>query len=420
MKKIKKQFPALPGVYIFKNALHDIIYIGKAKSLKDRIASYFAPHSSTLKIELLLEEYTDIDYIITQSETDALLLETELIQKHKPRFNVLLKEGQPFLYILFTKKPIPLMRLVRTKKIKGVYFGPFLQKQHARKAFNFLEKTFKLRVCNKKLANGCLEYHLGLCAGTCLPNFDITDYTLNINLAQHVLGKNRELFLKMLKENIAEYNKKLEFEKSQKFTEYMHNLEQIFMVIESHYSQGKYHDDIFYVTEKRPLVTYSSEQSALDLAHLIGYSHAITTIDCFDISHFQGISIVGSCVRFARGVPEKNKFRRFIIKSLEGQNDYAALQEIVQRRYAKDTQDIPDLVLIDGGKGQLSAVQSILPHAHLAALAKKEETIYTQHNKEGIILDLQTEAGRLLIALRDYAHHFAISYHRLKRKKEIR
>ncbi len=416
MKKIKKQFPALPGIYIFKNAHHDIIYIGKAKSLKDRIASYFAAHNQTLKIELLLEEYTDIDYIITQSETDALLLETELIQKHKPRFNVLLKEGQPFLYILFTKNPIPLMRLVRSKKTKGTYFGPFLQKQHARKAFNFLEKTFKLRVCSKKLENGCLEYHLGLCAGTCLPDFNNSDYLLNITLAQQVLSKSRDLFLTTLKENIAHYNKDLAFEKSQRMTDYLRNLEQIFMVIENHYSQGKYHDDIFYVTEKKPLVTYSSPQSALDLARLLGYTHPITTIDCFDISHFQSTSIVGSCVRFTRGAPEKNKFRRFTIKTIEQQNDYAALQEIVQRRYAKDTQDIPDLILIDGGKGQLSAIQAILPHAPLASLAKREETIYTPHNKEGVILDLQTEAGRLLIALRDYAHHFAISYHRLKRK----
>lgn len=415
MKKIKKQFPALPGVYFFKNEKHDIIYIGKAKSLKDRIASYFTPHNQTLKIELLLQEYNDIDYIITNTETDALLLETELIQKHKPYFNTLLKDGQPFLYILFTKTG---MRLVRNKKNKGTYFGPFLQKQHARKAFNFLERTFTLRTCNKKIENGCLEYHLGLCAGSCKPDFNPQDYFFNLQLAQLVLAKDRNIFLTMLHAKIKEHNAALAFEQSKRLSEYIRNLEHIFMVIENHYSEKKYGDDLFYVTTEKPVKEPFSQDIAQQIATLLGYSHPITTIDCFDISHFQSKSIVGSCVRFTRGIPEKNKFRRFIVKSLTQQNDYAALQEIVSRRY-KDTQDIPDLILIDGGKGQLNAVSAIVPDAPLASLAKREETIYTPHDQSGIILDLQTEVGRLLIGLRDYAHHFAVSYHRLKRKKAV-
>lgn len=415
MKKIKKEFPALPGVYFFKNEKHDIIYIGKAKSLKDRIASYFTPHNQTLKIEMLLQEYTNIDFIITNSETDALLLETELIQKHKPYFNTLLKDGQPFLYILFTKNS---MRLVRDKKTKGTYFGPFLQKQQARKAFNFLERTFTLRTCNKTIENGCLEYHLGLCAGTCNANFKLDDYLFNLQLAQLVLSKDRDAFLKMLHAKIKDYNAALEFEKSKRLTDHISNLEHIFMVIENHYSKEKYNDQLFYITYKKPVENPFSHDIAEQLAQLLGYNHPINTIDCFDISHFQSQSIVGSCIRFTKGLPEKNKFRRFIVKNLEQQNDYAALQEIVSRRY-KDAQDIPDLILIDGGKGQLNAIATILPNPFLASLAKREETVYTPHNKEGIILDIQTEVGRLLIALRDYAHHFAISYHRLKRKKEF-
>lgn len=415
MKKIKKEFPSLPGVYFFKNEKNDIIYIGKAKSLKDRIASYFAPHNQTLKIEMLLQEYSDIDYIITNSETDALLLETELIQKHKPYFNTLLKDGQPFLYILFTKTA---MRLVRNKKTKGTYFGPFLQKQHARKAFNFLERTFTLKMCNKKIENGCLEYHLGLCAGSCKPDFKIDDYLFNLQLAQLVLSKDRDAFLKMLHAKIKEYNAAFAFEKSKRLVEYMRNLEHIFMVIENHYSEKRYGDELFYITHRKPIESPFSTDIAKQIALLLGYEHPITTIDCFDISHFQSQSIVGSCVRFTRGLPEKNKFRRFVVKSITQQNDYAALQEIVTRRY-KDMQDIPDLILIDGGKGQLNAIATVLSNVPLASLAKREETIYTPHNQSGLILDLQTEVGRLLIALRDYAHHFAISYHRLKRKKEI-
>ncbi len=127
---------------------------------------------------------------------------------------------------------------------------------------------------------------------------------------------------------------------------------------------------------------------------------------------------MGSCVRFTNGIPDKNKFRRFKIKTLTQQNDYAALQEIVMRRY-KDASELPDLIVIDGGKGQLSAAQAILPQAHIVSLAKKEEHLFGTHCADGIQLDVKTESGRLLIALRDYAHHFAISYHRLRQRKEI-
>lgn len=417
MKKIKKEFPALPGVYLFKNKNHEIIYIGKAKSLKDRIASYFSPHSAFLKIDLLMSEAVDIDYIVTNSELDALLLETELIQKYKPRFNVLLKDGQPFLYILFTKEHLPQMLIVRNKEKKGTYFGPFLQKQSARKVHTFLKKTFHLGLCTKKLEHGCLEFHLGICAGTCKPNFSPEDYFFNLELAQYVLRKEREPFLNELREKIKQYNAIYAFEKAQKLSNYVINCEHIFQVIENQYSEKRYEKDIFYASHKRPYSASVSENVGWEIGNMLGYEYPISTIDCFDISHFQGKNIVGSCVRFNRGVPEKNKLRRFLIKSLTEQNDYAALQEIVLRRY-KDGNDIPDLILIDGGKGQLSAIQKILPGAPLASLAKREERLYTPNNQDGILLNMHSEAARLLIALRDYAHHFALSYHQLKRSKK--
>jgi len=146
--------------------------------------------------------------------------------------------------------------------------------------------------------------------------------------------------------------------------------------------------------------------------------HLVNTIDCFDISHFQGHSIVGSCVRFTHGKPDKNKFRRFKIKYLTDQNDYAALQEIVLRRYA-DSAELPDLILIDGGKGQLSAVQKVLTGVYIVSLAKKEELLFSSYFPQGIALTVHEDVGKILIALRDYAHHFAISYHRLLRSKRF-
>lgn len=155
-----------------------------------------------------------------------------------------------------------------------------------------------------------------------------------------------------------------------------------------------------------------------DLQKFLGFATPVRTVDCFDISHFQSSYLVGSCVRFTDGKPERAMFRHFKIKTLTEQNDYAALQEIIQRRYKNNT-DIPDLIVIDGGKGQLSAAQHVLPGAPLVSLAKREETLYGPQFPQGVRLDLQTNVGRLLIALRDYAHHFAISYHRLKRKKSL-
>ena len=163
--------------------------------------------------------------------------------------------------------------------------------------------------------------------------------------------------------------------------------------------------------------TTDTDNLAATVQAFFGAPHPIHTIDCFDISHFQSHYIVGACIRFTDGKPDKNKFRRFKINSLDQQNDYAALQEIVARRYKDDT-ILPDLVLIDGGKGQLSAAKAIIPHALCASLAKREETIFSDQYPHGIVLDLHTEVGKLLIALRDYAHHFAISYHRLRRHKD--
>jgi excinuclease ABC subunit C len=190
----------------------------------------------------------------------------------------------------------------------------------------------------------------------------------------------------------------------------------IFATIATKFAPEKFTADIVAATTPTKGVEQSYTQASADLEQLLGTNSHIRTIDCFDISHFQSQSIVGSCVRFTDGKPDKNKFRRFKIQSLTQQNDYAALQEIVSRRY-KDASELPDLMLIDGGKGQLSAITSIFPNAPIVSLAKREETLFAPHLKEGVVLDVKTDMGKLLIALRDYAHHFAISYHRLRRSK---
>lgn len=414
---ILAQLPKLPGIYLFKNATHEVIYIGKAKCLHKRVASYFSKQNQDWKVAALLDEATELDHILTHNETEALLLEAQLIRDHKPKYNVLLKSGQPFVYIMVTQGNPPRLELVRNKKEKGTYFGPLLHKAHARRAYEYLVRTFKLFICNKKIQNGCLDYHIGKCAGACMPTFDFADYNFRLQLAVDVLKNTPKDFLKKIKEKINQYNAAFEFEKSKHLHEYIQNIDIIFDTLRTKFSETKFEDQVFAATAPAP-VDLEYQKTALELQQLLGLDKPPTSIDCFDISHFQGKSIVGSCIRFTNGKPDKNFFRRFMIRTLVDQNDYAALQEIVLRRY-KHPQMIPDLILIDGGKGQLSAVNAILPDAPLISLAKKEETVFAYNLPNGVKLDIQTRAGKLLIALRDYAHHFAISYHRYKRSRAL-
>lgn len=410
--------PIAPGVYIFKDANNTILYIGKAKSIRTRVSSYFKKNNTDWKIHALLQEHATIDYIITKNETAALLLEAQLIKDHKPKYNVLLKAGNPFLYILFTRDELPRIELVRHKKQKGTYFGPFLHKAQTRSAFRYLMHTFRLTLCNKTIVNGCLDYHLELCAGNCKPDFDSTDYLVRLQLAQDALNSNSAAFLKTIKANIGEYNQRLEFEKSKHLTEYLLNFDTIFTTLKTRFKMATFEDAIMAITAPKHHVSALAQQAGSALQELVGSANPISTIDCFDISHFQGKFLVGSCVRFTNGVPDKNKFRRFTIKSLTEQNDYAALQEIVARRY-KDPAELPDLIVIDGGKGQRNAVLPLIGSTLCVSLAKREERLFTPLHADGIPLDIRTAVGQLLIALRDYAHHFAISYHRLKRRKAV-
>ncbi len=414
-KKLEKSIPKLTGVYLFKDAQGTIIYIGKAKNLHHRVSSYFQKCDTDWKINQLINEYADIDYILTPTETESLLLEAELVQKYKPRFNVLLKDGQPFLYILFTSVELPTIELVRNKKKKGTYFGPFIEKGPARKTYHFLKRTFHLNLCNKKIELGCLDYHIGNCAGSCKPDFDTSDYVFRISLAQQALKNNQEGFIEQVKEQMKKYIAKFEFEKAKNLNEYLQNVDAIFATLNTHFSTDKFATDIFVASTVTPYQEQIDTSINVGLQKFLGFATPVRTIDCFDISHFQSSYLVGSCVRFTDGKPERHMFRHFKIKTLTEQNDYAALQEIISRRY-KDKSNLPDLIVIDGGKGQLSAAQYVLPDAHIVSLAKREETLYGPQFPQGVRLDIQTEVGRLLIALRDYAHHFAVSFHRRKRK----
>lgn len=401
-KKLTKK----SGVYLFKDEQDHVIYIGKAKNIATRVASYFNNRHDP-KVSMLLEHAVSLETIPTNSEQEALYLEVDLIKKYQPKFNQLLKEGNPFIYLFFSNEIIPTLSIVRMqeKKKKGLYVGPFLSKKAARAVFDFLISTFQLKLCKKKIEHGCLQFHIGVCAGACQKNFDLEFYKFRLKLAQYLVSQEPEKFLKDIDQQLKEAMKTLQFEKAKHLLEYKKNFEQFAYTLEklsAMPSKQKNPD------KDKNLPLLLALQKRLNLKH-IPY-----VIDCFDISHLQGRFIVGSCIRYVHAQPEPNAFRRFKIQSLVDQNDYAALQEIVSRRY-KSGYEYPNLVIVDGGKGQINAIKKLIGDAELVGLAKREETIISADFSTAIKLDVHRSEDALILQIRDKTHQFAISYHRKKR-----
>lgn len=392
------------GVYLFKNIESEIIYIGKAKNIAQRVASYFA-QPFDYKAQLILQEAITIDTIPTQTEVEALYLEAQLIKQYQPKFNTLLKDGNPFAFILFSKEEIPTISVVRTKEKKGTYLGPFLSKKQAHSVCNFLITTLQLKLCKQKIPQGCLQYHIGICAGNCTNSFDLEFYRLKINLAQELLKKNNTSIEKQLSDEIKKASKALQFEHAKQLIEYKNDL---------HVIQNTIVKLSTMPSKQKKVTTDKKIPLLIKVKNRLKLKHIPYVIDCFDISHMQGQDIVGACIRYVHGNPEKSSFRRFKITSLTNQNDYAALQEVVQRRY-KHKDSYPNLVIIDGGIGQVNAVKPFLTECELVGLAKKEETIIPTNLTKPIKLNAHNPEDALILQIRDYTHHFAISYHRKKR-----
>ncbi|MFA5998465.1 MAG: GIY-YIG nuclease family protein [Candidatus Babeliales bacterium] len=404
MMQKPKKLTEKSGVYLFKNKDQEIIYIGKAKNIADRIASYFN-QPDDFKTSLLLHEATTLETIPTSSEIEALYLEAELIKKYQPKFNKLLKEGNPFIYLFFSQEKIPTLSIVRTKDKKGVYVGPFLTKKSAHGVYSFLTKTLQLKLCTKKIEHGCLQYHIGVCAGFCTKEFDVEFYKFRLMLAQQLLTNDSNLALKAIDKEIKQASKNLQFERARHLLEYKQNFEQIAQTLQTLQSMPSKQNA---PDNQKNLAILMALQKRLHLKH-VPY-----VIDCFDISHMQSLAIVGSCIRYVHGLPEPKSFRRFQVKTIIEQDDYAALAEIVQRRY-KSGLEYPNLIVVDGGKGQISAVKPYIGTAELVGLAKKEETIISADFKHFIKLDPHKSEDLLLLQIRDKTHQFAISYHRKKR-----
>lgn len=423
LKERVRRLPETPGVYLMKDRLGSVIYVGKAKSLKKRVSTYFQPSRAFTrqpKIRALVEMIRDFEIIEVKSEPEALILEGQLIKKWRPKYNTDFTDDKRFLLVRVDQtRVLPRFTLARFKKEDGArYFGPFPHAQHIRKTLAEMRRQFGVLLSdsNPKTLEGD-KYRLYEDVRAELYGFDniVTreEYLLRINEACSFLeGKSRE-WLADLKEKMAVAAEKKHFEKAAELRDIVFALEA------SLKKTRKFERDVR--VKPDTLDALKSLQKELKLNVLP------TRMECFDISHISGTFVVASMVHFENGRPNKQQYRRYKIKRFEGNDDYRSMEEVVGRRYRRlfdEEKAFPHLVVIDGGRGQVgAAIKSFflqdLNSPLVIGLAKKHETIIFPDEREPLRLPLRNEGLQLLQRMRDEAHRFANTFSADLRSRKI-
>ncbi|MCL5407374.1 MAG: excinuclease ABC subunit UvrC [Patescibacteria group bacterium] len=389
--KIKK-FPEVPGIYMMRDGKRSPLYIGKASSLRHRVLSYFQRPQET-RLEKMLEQIKSIEIQKTDSVIEALFLESNLIKKYKPKYNIKLKDDKTFLGIFITKEDWPRIIPARiTQKLpEGEFFGPFPSSGQVREALQILRKIFPFRVSCKPLSGkACFEYHLGMCPGVCTGKIDQKDYQRTIKQIRLFLKGHKKEVIRDIEKQMKELAKKMEFEKA-----------------------AKLRDTIFALRHIQDVALIAED----DLKHP---EDVPVRIEAYDISNISGCFAVGSMVVFTEGLIDKNNYRKFKIKTVTGANDVAMLSEVLQRRFEHNEWLKPNLILIDGGRGQVNGAKEVLKELKLnipvIGIAKGPK-----RDKDEIITDENLSVDKkLLLRIRDEAHRFAISYYRLRHQKSLK
>lgn len=419
-----RTFPQKPGVYLMKDAAGRVIYVGKAKSLRSRASSYF---QKTAEYEIRTQwvhEIADIDYVECESEVDALLMEARLIKDVQPKHNKDLKDDKSFPYLMITThEDFPRVEVTRTPRDRGVkLYGPFANAGALRGAVQVLQRIFKFRTCSLDIEEHderwrwfrpCLLASIQQCTAPCNLRIDKEEYRRDIRRLQMFLeGKKQELIEQMRSEMQAAA-KELQFEKAARLRDEIHLLETLDRrgELDTHAQP-----EVFYIDPKRGLT---------GLRKVLKLDKTPRTIEGVDIAHLQGGETVASLVQFLDGLPFKPGYRRFKIRGVQGVDDFRSIHEVVARRFRQlsaDSEMFPDILLIDGGKGQLNAARAAFEELEirppvLLSLAKREEEIYLPGESEPLRLTRNAFALRLLQYVRDEAHRFAQHYHHLLRKK---
>ncbi|HLT72669.1 MAG TPA: excinuclease ABC subunit UvrC [Cyclobacteriaceae bacterium] len=534
LPEIVRRLPGSPGVYKFFNEEGGLIYVGKAKNIRKRVTSYFNKISGLHpKTRRLVSEIRNIEYVLSESEFDALLLENNLIKQNQPKYNILLKDDKTFPYICILKERFP--RIIYTRKYEpsqGEFFGPYSSVVAMKNVLDLIRKLYTIRTCNYLLSEAniaskkfkvCLEFHIGNCLGPCEGRQSEESYREEIEQARNILKGNLSVVFQFFRQQMQEASVNLEFERAQSYLTKLNLLEKFkarslvvnmaltdIDVFAINSSEDQAYVNYFQVKEgavvysksirikkkldepdsdvlafvipqmreearstnltvftnvpvvlpmeevkitipkigdKRKLVDLSLK-NALELRRDIElangekrskHNEVLTilqrdmrlpavpyVIECFDNSNFQGTTPVASLVRFVNGKPDKKGYRHFNIKTVKGPDDFASMKEIVGRRYRRlldEGLEMPDLILVDGGKGQLSSACEALKELGLygkvpvAGIAKKLEEIYYPEDPLPLHINKKSPGLLLLQRIRDEAHRFAITFHRKKRSK---
>ncbi len=401
-----KNFPDSPGVYLMKDASDEVIYVGKAASLKKRVYSYFSKSPASIKTEVMMARVERIDYMQTPSEYDALIAEDRLIKQYRPRFNVVAKDDKSFPYIKVTREKFPRVFIGRRKKggEEADYFGPYTSAKLLRRALDILRKSFPFCSCRVFPKKPCLFYDLKLCAAPCQGKISHKSYIKIIHALEDFLTQKDSDLIGRLSMEMRQLVKKERFEDAASARD---RLEALSML----------------VTLKK-IDAKAAMGVEADFAKL-GLKAEPRRVEAFDISNISGKQSVGSMVSFHRGRPDKNNYRRFKIRNVSGIDDYAMMREVVRRRYGRllaEAKRLPELIVIDGGRGHLDAARGVLIELGISipiiAIAKSQDLIYTVYRKLPVKLGDDSRALRLIQHIRDEAHRFALKYHHLLRNKD--
>jgi excinuclease ABC subunit C len=425
LKEKVRRLPDRPGVYLMKDRLGRIIYVGKAKALKKRVSSYFQPSRAfTLhpKIRALVEMIADFDAIVVKSEPEAILLEGKLIKQWKPRYNTDFTDDKRFLLVrVDLREELPRFRLVRFRKDDhSRYFGPFAHSGPLRKALAQMRRKFGIMLGDaspRRLPDGSWQLYDDVRAEIYgFPNSVTSeDYRVRADQACAFLeGKSRE-WLESLRAEMDSASGRREFERAA-------GLRDIVFALERTLERPRHFE------RTDPTALSAGEPALVSLARALGLPSAPRTIECFDISHISGTFVVASMVRFADGRPDRDSYRRFRIRGFLGNDDFRAMEEVVGRRYRRlraEGRAFPDLVVIDGGVGQVGAALKAftaldLDPPPIVGLAKREETVVFPDGRPPLDMPLDHPGLQLLQRLRDEAHRFANTYNADLRSKKIR
>lgn len=546
LKQTLKLLPELSGCYIYYNSDNEVIYVGKAKNLKRRVKSYFNKTPDSPKLTALVPKIEKLEYIITNTEVEALILENNLIKKYKPRYNVLLKDDKKYPYFLITNEDYPRILIERKKNmnpLKGRYYGPYTDVHAMYSTLDFLKKIFPLKQCKqpKFKSRPCLYYHIGKCMAPCQGLVSKEEYQAIVHQAELFLSGRRNELIERLKEQMSEYSAREEYEKAARlrdsyldlektlerqkvvfentklnediisllqsdgifaitvlmiregrlidkkdftfevegnekdeffktfFRDYYSNLALEFpdkivsRELESIGEKELYEEWLKILSDKNVKISYGKSAQGTELQKLADknaenlLNNALIKkmtqirddfndvgaylaeklklknfphrIECYDISHIQGTNTVASMVTCIDGVMKKSEYKKFKIKLAEGKpDDFLSMKEVLERRLShlgdEKKWTKPDLIIIDGGKGQLSSVMQIVKSMGITgidfvSLAKREEEVFLPNQSKSIMLPCNSGALFLIQRIRDEAHRFAITYHRNLRSKSM-